>query len=253
MPTPTPTIGIGKPFGPYDFNMADAGKWPFTATRLGTAANLAIAKQHNYRTLVVLTGSKSAYTNSSGCFDLTMWKAALDRGINNSGDLTPYLGTTFYGLYAIDEPFKFTCGISVNTFNDLCTYTHTKLPGVKCGVNAGMDYMAAYNLTNVDYLFSQTNFTQLPTLARWEAWVDNNILFARSVNKELWQSISLYFGTVTPNGVRDVAQMICRKPEVKGVLMWKYDPTGSSGVVMMPDTTAWHQAMNEAAAVCNAQ
>jgi hypothetical protein len=233
--------------------MADADKWPFTGTRLGTAANLAIAKAKGFRTLVVLTGSKSAYTNSSSCFDLTMWKAALDRGVNNSGDLTPYIGNAFYGLYAIDEPFKFTCGISTNTFSDLCAYAHAKLPGVKCGVNAGMDYMAAYNLTNVDYLFTQWNWTQLPTLAKWEAWVDSNIVFAKSVNRELWQSISLYFGTVTPTGVRDVASMMCRKPEVKGVLFWKYDPTGSSGTIMMPDISSWHQAMSEAAAVCASQ
>ncbi len=252
-PTPiiTPIPGQGKPFGPYDFILSDSGKWPFTGTRLGTAANLATAKAKGFKTLVVLTGSKSAYTNSSGCFDITMWKAALDRGINNSGDLTPYIGNAFYGLYAIDEPFKFTCGVTLNTFNDLCAYAHTKLPGVKCGVNAGMDYMASYNLANVDYLFSQWNFTQLPTLAKWEAWVDGNIAFARSVNKELWQSISLYFGTVTPNGVRDVASMMCRKQEVRGVLMWKYDPNGS--VPMMPDTPSWHLAMSEAAVVCNAQ
>ena len=108
------------------------------------------------KALVALTGSKKNYSDARGCFQLGMWKQALDR--HDAARIQSLVDQgVLLGLYAIDEPHDWPCGPSFEDIDAACAYAGQKWPNLKCGVNAPPAWLkpGASKLTHVGFLFFQ--------------------------------------------------------------------------------------------------
>ncbi len=75
----------------------------YTATPSGVLSFLSQLQQKRGRVLIKLAGTETAYKNSNSTFNLTKWKAGVDRFRNIN--LKPYIDDgTIVGHYILDEP-----------------------------------------------------------------------------------------------------------------------------------------------------
>ena len=210
-PTPEPT---GKMFGPMNFPPTTEG-WPFNFSRLSNnLVDLQNAKAKGFHVLVALTGGKSGYTDSNGCFSLQMWKNRLDA--NDLAAIQPYVdGGTIVGLYAIDEPHDWTCGPTFTQLDELCTYARQKLPDVKCGFNAPPAWLAG-KVSEIDYILTQSNFGRTRD---WVAWATEQAGYFPDL--PLFLSMNVVTYEPTPAQIREAGIALCNSRAI-GVTMWKY-------------------------------
>lgn len=214
----TPSL-TKKPFGPFDW--VPDGEKDYTLTRVGNKIEyLKAAQMYHAKAFIALTGSRWRYTDEKGCFDLQMWKDELDRQDLNG--IQPFVDDgTVIGLYAVDEPNDWDCGPSYEELNEICRYAHQRLPGIACGFNEKPAWLASGSdrLTELDYLFVQTNFNKTKN---WTAWAQEKFNEAEWFDGPVYLSINAYTGNPTVEQVENAAIELCQS-NAAGVLIWKWD------------------------------
>jgi len=240
MPTATPEPSAGKPFGP--FNWVPDSDWSmFTASRLGRdLSHYEAARQHGVKVLAAWTGGHSGYTDANGCFSLEMYKNVFDR--LNLTAFQPYIDDGTIALfYAMDEPHDYSCGPSFADLDAICQYVHEAAPGLKCGFNAPVSWMAqGAPYEHIDVLFTQTNFQRT---SDWAAWAEQQFADAAWFDGDVWLSINAYTGSPTAAQIHDAAIALC-KSQAAGVMIWKW------GLPDFNSLPGMREAMEEAAAAC---
>jgi len=202
--------------------------------------DLAVARAAGLRVLVALTGGRSGYTDSDGCFSLEMWRAALDR--NDLAAVQPYVNDgTVAGLYAVDEPHDWSCGPTYTELNEVCRYANGRLPGIRCGFNAPPAWLAdglgETDFDQLGYLFTQTNFQRT---SDWSGWAERQIDEAAWFDGPLWLSMNVVTGNPTVAQIQDAGVALCQAGD--GVMMWRW-PTGF-------DRPGMAEVMQEIATAC---
>jgi hypothetical protein len=242
-PSPTPEPGTGKPFGPFNFPPDQSAQWPFTLTRLGRdLSQYEDAYQRGVKVLAAITGGHSSYTNANGCFDLQMYKDALDR--QDLPAFQAYVDNeTVVGLYAMDEPHDWgnDCGPTFHDLNEICKHAHLRLPGIQCGFNTPPEFLqpgAPYS--DIDFLFTQTNFQRT---SDWSAWATAQFQQAAWFDGPLYLSINAWTGSPTAVQIGDAAVALCESPAA-GVMMWKWNQPDYNSLPGMP------KEMKRAAKAC---
>jgi hypothetical protein len=208
----------------------------------GNVAYLEQARQREVRVLIVLTGGHSNYTDSNGCFSVTMWRAALDR--NNLAAIQPYVDDgTITGLYAIDEPHDWgnpACGPTLAQIDEICSYAEDRIPGIRCGVNAPFSWLAGYPYQHLGFLFTQSNFRRT---SDWSAWSEEQLDAADWFAGPIWLSMNVSQYATSLAQVEAAGTALCRS-EADGVMMWKY---GAGFPFNQPGA---HEAMQRMADEC---
>lgn len=213
------TASVGKPtlVGVFGLPPDRAGDWPFAVTRAGPD-ELPQLQGAGLKALVALTGSKRNYSDSRGCFQLALWKQALDRhdvariqGLVDQGVLQ--------GLYAIDEPHDWPCGPSFADIDAACAYAGQKWPKLKCGVNAPPGWLrpGRAQFGHLGFLL----FQYASGRGDPRAWLAKQTAEADWFHGDIWLSIQLLKPRMSVSEFRQVALQFC-SARPAGLLMWKW-------------------------------
>ena len=230
----------GKPtyFGVFGIPPDKAHDWPFTVSRAGPE-DMSQLQGAGLKGLVALTGSKKNYSDASGCFQLGMWKQALDR--HDAAHIQSLVDQgVLLGLYAIDEPHDWPCGPSFEDIDAACAYAGQKWPALKCGVNAPPAWLkpGASKLTHVGFLFFQySNKKGTPA-----EWLKEQLADASWFHGDIWLSIQLLQPRLSVSEFRNAGLTFCNARPA-GLLMWKW----SDEWFAQPGVSA---AMREVATAC---
>jgi hypothetical protein len=143
-PPPSPTAGV--PFGTYGLPTSDMGFSGLVrgATPSNVLATAAAARRAGIRVVLRLSGNE--VTNTDGTFNLTKWKAALDRyaGI----DLSSYVSDgTIAGHLLVQDPHVVTDWggrqISHATLDEMARYSRQRWPRIPTIVHAPPSWLGA--------------------------------------------------------------------------------------------------------------
>ena len=216
----TAAASAAKPatfLGVFGLPPEQAGNWPFAVTR-ASPDDVFRLQGTGLRALVALTGSKRNYSDARGCFQLALWKQALDRhdaariqGLVDQGVLK--------GLYAIDEPHDWPCGPSFEDIDAACAYANQKWPALPCGVIAPPAWLkpGASRLKHLGFLFFQyANSRGDP-----DAWIRKQLADASWFKGDIWLSIQLLSPRMSVGEFRATALRFCAAHPT-GLLMWKW-------------------------------
>src|SRR5919108_2863032 len=123
-----------------------------TPTPSNILSFLSQLRQKNGRVLLKLAGSESSYKNPDGTFNLTKWKAQVDRFRNIT--LTPYITDgTIVAHYMVDEPhFKGRWGdktIPGGTLEEAAKHSKLRWPNMPTVVSGPANYLASFPVTYV--------------------------------------------------------------------------------------------------------
>jgi len=230
----------GKPtfVGVFGLPPDRAVNWPFAVTRAAPEELLQV-RGAGLKALVALTGAKKNYSDASGCFQLSLWKQALDRhdaarirGLVEEG--------VIMGLYAVDEPHDWACGPSFADIDAACAYAGTKWPQLKCGVNAPPGWLkpGRAELPHLGFLF----FQYASGRGDPESWLAKQMADASWFHGDIWLSIQLLKPRISVSDFRRAALHFC-SARPTGLLMWKWSEEwfAQAGVT---------SAMQEVASAC---
>ena len=143
-PPPSPSAGV--PFGPYGLPTSEMGSFTGSVrspTPSNVLATAAAARKAGVRVILRLTGDDAA--NTDGTFNLTKWKAALDRYA--SADLSSYASDgTIAGLLLVQNPHTAeTWGgrqISHATLDEMARYSRQRWPAIPTIADAPPSWLA---------------------------------------------------------------------------------------------------------------
>jgi hypothetical protein len=147
-PPPPPTPSAGVPFGPWGVPMSEMTSYS-GAVRNATPENvietLRAARQAGSRVMLRLTGSD--VTNRDGTFNVTKWKAALDR--YGRVDLSSFISDgTFAGHMLAQHPENARAwggkAISHATLDEMARYSRQRWPSVPTLAHAPATWLAGY-------------------------------------------------------------------------------------------------------------
>lgn len=203
--------------GVFGLPPEQANNWPFAVTR---ASPEDVFRLHGtgLRALVALTGAKRNYSDAKGCFQLALWKQALDRQ-DPARIQTLVDQDVLKGLYAIDEPHDWACGPSFEDIDAACAYANQKWPKLACGVNAPPAWLkpGAGKLKHLGFLFFQyANNRGDPG-----AWIKKQLADAAWFKGDIWLSIQLLSPRMSVGEFRASALRFCAERPA-GLLMWKW-------------------------------
>lgn len=213
----TPAARPSTFLGVFSLPPEQANNWPFAVTR-ASPEDVFRLQGTDLRALVALTGAKRTYSDAKGCFQLALWKQALDRqdpvriqALVDQGVLK--------GLYAIDEPHDWPCGPSFEDIDAACAYANQKWPNLPCGVNAPPAWLrpGAAKLKHLGFLF----FQYANNRGDSDAWLQKQLSDASWFKGDLWLSIQILRPRMGVAEFRTTALRFCAV-HPKGLLMWKW-------------------------------
>jgi hypothetical protein len=153
----------GIPFGDFHLPVSEFGNgsytgslqalWPLVVYQVLDAASASGA-----RVIISLAGSRIAYTNPDGTFNLAKWESRVAR--YKDYDLWRYVASgTVIGHYLVDEPYCTTCwggkGIDPGTLEDMARYSKSLWPTMPTGIRNYPSLMPLQGFPDIDFAWAQ--------------------------------------------------------------------------------------------------
>lgn len=161
-------------------------------------------RQKNGRVLIKLAGGENSYKNSDGTFNLTKWKANVDRFRNI--DFSSYIADgTIVGHYLVDEP-NFSGrwgdkGISQATVEEAARHSKLRWPNLPTLVNAPANWLASVPVTYV-HLDAAWAMYRSKNSSDPAAWVAQQVKRAQSKKLGLVAGMNILDGGNGSSGIR---------------------------------------------------
>jgi hypothetical protein len=213
-----------------------------TPTPSNILSLLSQLRQKNGRVLLKLAGSESSYKNPDGTFNLTKWKAQVDRfrNINFSSYITD---GTIVAHYMVDEPhFKGRWGdktIPGATLEEAAKHSKLRWPNMPTVVSAPANYLAAAPVTYVNLDAAWATY-RAKTSSDPGAWLAQQVNRAKSKKLGLIAAMNILDGGDGSSGIRgtqprtwamSAAELkkygtaLLAQSYICAFSMWRYDAT----------------------------
>ena len=161
-------------------------------------------RQKNGRVLIKLGGGEGAYKNPDGTFNLTKWKASVDRFRNI--DFSSYVADgTIVGHFLVDEP-HYTGrwgdqGIPQATVEEAAEHSKLRWPNLPTLVNAPANWLASVPTTYV-HLDAAWAMYRAKTSSDPAGWLAQQVKRAKSKNLGLVAGMNVLDGGNGSSGIR---------------------------------------------------
>jgi hypothetical protein len=225
--------GAGIPFGFFHLPNANFGSAYDGALRnIGAAyllGDLAAIKTRGGKVMLALSGNRTNYTNANGTFNLTKWKAQVDkfRGIN----FASYLADgTVIGHYLTDEPNCTSCwggtAIPPATLEAMAQYSKSIWPTMTTVVRTYPDYLNTWSGTYkyLDAAWAQYVYRKGDAAA----FMTQNVALAQKKGLALVVGLNILKGGVnnaamTASQVQSWGTALLNNAYTCAFLSWQYD------------------------------
>ena len=213
-----------------------------TPTPSNILSFLSQLRQKNGRVLLKLAGSESSYKNPDGTFNLTKWKAQVDRfrNVNFSSYVTD---GTIVAHYMVDEPhFKGRWGdktIPGATLEEAAKHSKLRWPNMATVVSAPANYLASFPVTYVALDAAWATY-RAKTSSDPGAWLAQQVNRAKSKKLGLIAAMNILDGGDGSSGIRgtqprtwamSAAELkkygtaLLAQSYICAFSMWRYDAT----------------------------
>jgi hypothetical protein len=199
-------------------------------------------RQKNGRVLLKLAGSESSYKNPDGTFNLTKWKAQVDRfrNVNFSSYITD---GTIVAHYMVDEPhYKGRWGdhtIPGATLEEAAKHSKLRWPNLPTVVSAPANYLASAPVTYVNLDAAWATY-RAKTSSDPAGWLAQQVSRAKSKKLGLIAALNVLDGGDGSSGIRgtqprtwamSAAELkkygtaLLAQSYICAFSMWRYDAT----------------------------